>query len=318
MKKWLNALKKEGSSDYIMTENDIYEGNHKMIFSEKTLVDHIWEFIKRLPQEIIPFLILIGTLSGFVIMLTEALNYRAAIGEIALPVITLAFLAVFYKAYTKYINYTPEALQGESDAVKIIFRKQKCGWQFALAWQMLSDRISNINLTLDRVDKGAEFIEPVYLAPEEYEYWLKLRPIALKRLVRAAMIQCTDEMPSFLGAIKIIPRAVKNEKLLTEFKNRVLALAQLYEHTKNYEIECHQIIPDDPLSEAVHEMTYGWTHPIQEGINEFMDILFTLSNIDRKLLKLGKAQVPDFNIIMRAPDNVDEFNRRFDEMFSQN
>jgi len=293
-----------------MTENGIYENSHRIFFYEKQWFEHIWDFIRNNFQELITFFVLTGTLWGFVLVLTEALDNRAAIGEFALPVIIIGVLAVFYKAYIKCITYTPETLQEESDAVKIIFRKQKCGWQYALAWQMLSDRIGNINMTLERIDKGAEFIEPAYLTSEDYDEWLKLRPIALTRLVHASMIQCTDELPSFLAT-------TKHEKQLTELKSRILALVQLYEHTKKYEIECYQIVPQEQFIK-LHEMTYGWTHPIQEGINEFMNILLALANIDRKLLKLGEAQVPDFNIVIRVPDNVEEFCGRLDEIISQN
>ncbi len=290
-----------------MSENGIYQGDHVMRFTERKWYEYIKEYGKRLKEEAPHILPLTGTLWGFAYILAEALDGQASIGSLALPVIITALLAVLYKAWLKLKTYTPEALQDEIEAAKTIYRKQKCGWQFALAEQMLANKIENIDLTLKRIRKGSEFIEPVYMTAEEYYNWLKLRPAALKKLMHATMIQCTDEIPAMLSDLD------DSETKLKELKIRLTALVQLYEHTVRYETECYQIVPQEPFID-LHEMTFGWTEPIQRSINEFMGVLHSLATIDRRLLMAGKVQPAKFNIIVKAPENTGDFCRKLDDI----
>ena len=290
-----------------MSENDVYEGSHMMRFIEKRFHEHIKEYFMTLKEDAGDVFPLTATLWGFAYVLAEALDSKASIGSLALPVIIAALLALLYKAWLKFKTNAPEALQDESETTKNIYRKQSCGWQFALSEQMLADKINIIDLTLKRIKKGVEFIEPINMTVEEYYNWLELRPTALKKLIHVVMIQCTDEIPALLGDMD------DSETNLKKLKIRITALIRLYEHTMRYETECYQIVPREPFVE-LHEMTYGWTEPIQRAINEFMKILHSLATIDRRLLKAGKVQPPNFNRVVNAPENIDEFSRRFDDI----
>ena len=309
MKKIINDSKFEILGDQDMSESGIYEGEHLISYCEKKWFEHIWDLRKYIYGEIFSFFVLVGLLWGFIQVFIAASGNNAAVGEFAFPVIMIAVLLVFYKAYLNYRSYAPEELINESDAVKYIFWKQNCGWQFKLAWQMLSDRVDRIDLTLERIKTGAEFIEPIYLSSKEYYNWLESRPEALKRLIHAAMIQCTMDIPSIL-------KRTSAEEHLPELKARLIALIQLYEYTMKYEIECHKIVPQEPYSE-LHELTYGWTNPIQKSINEFMQILHTLGNVDRKLLIKGEVCVPNFNIDINAPDNIEEFCNKLNDIITK-
>jgi hypothetical protein len=292
-------------------ENGIYQNEHLMRFTEKPWYEHLGAFCNHLRSESSNMFVIVITFGGSVYALVEALGSKATIGSFAWPIVTVAVVVIFYRAHNNYKNYAPEALQDESDTVKRIYREQRCGWQFNLAKQMLYDRTTNIDLTLNQIKRGAVFIAPEYLSPTEYYEWLTLRPVALSRLVDSVMVQCTDEMPAFLKDVD------RGEKMLPEFKGRIIALTQLYEQTKLYEIECYQILPQDPFTK-LHELTKGWTEPIQKGINEFMQILTVLSTIDRKLLKKDKVQPPKFNIIIKAPENVKEFCIGLDMIAARN
>lgn len=289
------------------SEKGLYEGGHMMRFTEKRLHERLIEYYKLFKEDAADIFPLTAALWGFLYVLVEAMDNKVSIGGLALPVIITAVLVLLYKVWLKYKNYTPEVLHEESEAAKIIYRKQNCGWQFALAEQMLIDKISIIDLTLQRIKKGVEFIEPVNMTADEYYNWLELRPEALKRLNHVVMVQCTDEIPALLGDMD------DSETKLRELKIKVSALIRLYEHTMKYEAECFQIVPREPFVD-LHKMTYGWTEPIQRAINEFMEILHSLASIDRNLLKAGKVQPPHFNIIVRAPENIEEFSKRLDDI----
>ncbi|MBS4031258.1 MAG: hypothetical protein KGZ63_07565 [Clostridiales bacterium] len=226
----------------------------------------------------------------------EVADNRIPITKLVLTVVLIALVVISYTALLKYRSFTPEALKDESELVKYIFRKQKCGWQYALACQMMSDRIEDIELTLNRITNGIDFIEPRKIPLEEYFKWLVLRPETLRRLGKSVAIQCTEEFPKFIGKFK-------SEEQLTELKSRVLTFVRLYDYAKNFEVECHQIIPPEPYVQ-VHEMTYGWTEPIRDGISTFMNIMLELSSIDKKSLKAGTVNPPSFNIVFSAPNNI--------------
>lgn len=57
-------------------------------------------------------------------------------------------------------------------------------------------------------------------------------------------------------------------------------------------------------------MCYGWSKPIRQGVNKFVEILDELASLDRKNLKSGAVVPPSFNIEFDAPENIDEFIRR--------
>jgi hypothetical protein len=220
------------------------------------------------------------------------------------PAFVTAFVVVVYKAIQKFRTYVPESLASESKATQAIFRKGACGWQFALALQMLNERTDSCDRTLVRVENGAYFIHPRHLHRSEYIDWLKERPEVLSRLIRAVAIQCVHEIPSILAT-------TRDELSLPALKDSVVQLSSLYKETVDFEVQSRSTRPPEQLNE-VHEMTYEWSKPIRLGIQEFIGVLKSLSEISAKDLKAKTVAPPDFAIKFESPPNVDEFIRRLD------
>lgn len=235
----------------------------------------------------------------------RASGERVPLDELAIPILVLAFALLLYRTYCAKRDYVPDALVGESEAVKSIFRKQKCGWSAALAKRMLEERIQEADAAMERIDKGSEFIAPRHMEYDDYVDWLQTRPELMLRMVRSAALLCTQEVPIALGA-------TKGEDDLPALKREVVALAATYESAKNVEIEWHGVVPPDDFLD-LHQMVYGWTSPIRNGVRSFIEVLDTLAKVDRRELKKGTASVPSFNIVFEKPDNIDEFCRRLNE-----
>jgi hypothetical protein len=285
---------------------DKYEGAHTVTFTETRWYERVRRFFPFLPKEIPLFAAVTISFWGVTKVLAEIAGERLPLSTLAVPVLLTSFVVAAYRAWSKYRAYVPDALVSESKAAQKIYRKGESGWQFALAQQMLTERLAASDRTLERVANGAEFVEPKRLALAEYAHWLQDRPETLSRLVRAVVVQCTSELPSVLAS-------TKTERQLPDVKAGVEQLAALYKFAANFEVECHGVQPPEPF-EDLHKMTFGWSGPIRDGVRDFLAILAVLAAVDRKALKAGAARVPDFNIVFKSPPNIDEFSRKLESV----
>ena len=277
-----------------------------MTFSEKTWYEDWWDYFKWLSGQIDTFAAVAISSWAVSEVLMAASDHRVPIEDLALPVLVLATVVALYRAYRKKSGYVPASLVGESATSKGIFRKQKCGWNAALARQMLEERLQAADAALRRIEKGSEFIGPRQMDYNDYVVWLQMRPEMVLRMVRSAALLCTQEVP-------IAICSTKGEDDLVGLKREIVALSAIYECAKEAEVEWHEVVPPDEFRE-VHEMVYGWTQPIRNGVHRFLDILDELANVDRKTLKLGTASLPSFEIVFEKPDNLNEFSRRLDQI----
>lgn len=285
-------------------EDGLHSGEHNIQFTEKRWYEAVLDFFRFLPAEAPTFATLVVTLWALAEVIMAAAGNRAPVVTFAISVLVIAAMVTGLRAYGRFKNYVPTALQSEAVQVQQIFRKQRCGWQLALTRLMLNNRISSAEIELDRVIRGAAFIPPQQLKSPEYFSWLTSRPEAIQRLVHSVAVLCTQDLPGVVAG-------VRDEGGLARLKVEVDALAALYSHAKDFEIECHEIVPPEPFEDA-HKMTHGWTQTIRSGVAEFLTILDKLASLDAKALQAGTIEPPSFNITFDAPDNLDEFSRRLE------
>lgn len=279
---------------------------HNFTYTEKRWYEFLREYAKRLPGVLNIFIATIISLWAIAEILMVVTNNRVSLRYFVLPVILLALVVSMYKAYLIQKQYVPEYLKSESEKTQQIYRKQKCGWQFKIAMQMLVERIQATEATLDRIKRGTEFVKPNEMDYQNYIDWLCIRPEVMLRLLQSVSLICTKDLPSILAT-------TKSESDLKYLRNEIEALANMYEIAKNLELECHEILPPEKLK-SVHEMTYGWTDPIRKGVQHFLEILNDLSNIDRKQIKDGKIPALSFEIVFEVPENISEYRKRINEI----
>ncbi len=283
-----------------------YAEEHSVTFSEKGFWEHFKDFVSFLSGEVVTFSSVAA--SGWVLaeILIAVFDNRPSISSLAVPVLAGATVVAMYRAYSKLSSYVPEALLSESKQAQTIFRKQKFGWQWALAKEMLFNRISESEAELWRIRQGTEFIRPKPHSSQQYYSWLSNRPEAIIRLLRAVTIQCTAELPATIGA-------TKNEEGLKELKLKIDAFSSLYSTATSFERECHAIVPPEEF-EAVHEMTHGWTDTIRDGVNAFIGIVTKLAELDRAQVEKGLLDPPEFSIVFEPPENLPEFSNRLSQV----
>lgn len=285
-----------------MSDDGEYHGHHTVSFSQTTWTDRLKKFIPYLPREVPLFGAVTISIWGVAEVLSELGGAALSLKNLAAPALITAFVAATYKAVQKYRAHVPETLVSESKASRSIYRKGECGWQFALALQMLRERTDNFDRALGRIENGAHFAQPQHLDTREYMKWLARRPEVLTRLLRAVAVQCVSEIPSILAT-------TKDESSFPELKDSVDQLSLLYKETVDFELASRSTHPPSELVE-VHEMIFGWSRPIRSGIQEFMEVLKALSEIDAKELRRGTATPPSFEIKFESPPNINEFLRR--------
>lgn len=292
-----------------MSDDGKYSAQHTVTFSETVWYERLWRVFSYLPDQVPLFAAVTISFWGVAEVLAEISGETLSLHNLALPVLGTALAVAIYRAAQKYVNYVPEALVSESTAAKKIYRRGRSGWQFALAKEMLVERIAAFDRTLERIESGSQFISPKYLPSPEYLEWLQRKPEILLRLIRAAAIQCTSELPSVLAT-------TKTEADLSNLKGSVEQLACLYEEAAKFELEVHGVKSPAEL-EGIHQMIFGWSAPVREGITNFIEILDAISKIDTKRVKAGTAPMPDFGIKFLPPPNIDKFAEAMKSVYFQ-
>jgi hypothetical protein len=282
-----------------MSDDGRYHARHTVTFSKVSWYEKIWHVASFLPGQAPLFATVTVSFWGVAEVLSEIGGETLSLQNLAIPALTTAFIVASYRAALKYINYVPESLMSESKAAKVIYQKGRFGWQFALAKEMLLDRLGVFDRTLKRVYSGAEFIRPKHLTGPEYLIWLQTRPELLQRLIHAVSLQCTSELPSILARIR-------DESGLEELKDSVVQLMLLYEEAANLEVEARGIKPPTELSD-IHELVFGWSDPIREGVGELLAILDRIGKVNPKRVLKGLDPSPDFEIVFSSLPNIDKF-----------
>jgi hypothetical protein len=282
-----------------MSEDGKYRGQHSVIFTEKTWYERQWNFLKYLPKQIPLFATVTVSFWGVAEILSEIGGETLSLKNLAIPGLLTALVVSLYRAYDNYVKYQPDSLASESSAAKAAFKNGKPGWQFALAREMLAARLLELDWTLNRIERGSQYIQPRQLSGAEYFAWLCGRPEILTRLVRAVAIQCTSELTAVIAQTKC-------EKDLENLKSSIDQLASLYEETVKFELDVRGVKPPNNL-ENIHGLTFNWSLPVREGVGSFVSILDSISKVNVKRVASGHETVPNFGIEFLPPSNLDAF-----------
>ena len=280
-------------------EEGKYSETHEVTYSETRWYEKTYEFLRFLPHETPVFIATSLSMWGVSEILVAITGGQLSVGEFAGPTLLVAFAVALLRAFNRYTAYVPDPLKNESKVTKAIYRKQKCGWQFAMGRQMLSERIARTEASLERIRRSAEYVEPKLVELSDYLDWLKTRPTAFLRLSRSICILCTEDIPNVLAN-------PKSEESLSLIVIEIDALAGLYERLKEQELSCYEIVPPQSL-EQLHELTHGWSETIRAGVNQFLGILSKLASINRRELIAGTVSLPSFSIVFESPPAVEKF-----------
>ncbi len=277
-----------------------YNESHTVTFSEKVWYERMLDYLRFLPKEF-PLIVAVSlSLWSFSEIINAATNSPPLDAAIAQPILAISLAAALVRAYYAYRSYVPTVLLTESEVTQAIYRQQKCGWNFAMARQMLSERIARSEASLERIERGAEYVDPKILGLDDYLAWLRRRPEVFQNLARTVATICTSDLPGVIATTKL-------EADLSRLIFEVDALAGVYDRMRAQELSSHEIVPPEPF-EKIHSLTHGWTVTIRDGVGQFLDILDAVAKLDRKALIAGTLETPSFVFTFESPKAVEQFS----------
>ena len=131
---------------------------HTLTFSYKSVFEHLIELIKSYPKQIPQALAIF--IAIWAIAEIFLLDDKSNLKDVMLPAIILSIIVSVYNCIKCYRNESPEFLRNETNNIKKMFFRQRLGWQYAIAKEMIENRISESEFTLVRIRQNAEYIVP--------------------------------------------------------------------------------------------------------------------------------------------------------------
>jgi hypothetical protein len=273
---------------------------HTLSFSYRTIFEHALGIVRLYPRQLPKFVTVFVTIwaSAEIFLLEDKSN----LNDVVLPAIVISLIVSSYYCVRNYRNSTSEVIKNESNIIRTAFFKQKLGWQYFMAKEMIESRIIESDLSLLRIRQNAEYIPPKNVTDEEFIEFVKSQPEKVLRLLSAAKIACIHYLPNALSQIK------KGTDLeLQILKKEVDNVANIYIQAVAYERSIYEIVPSGKYNE-VHEYMKGWTDPIREGISQLITLLDKLANIKKNELKNLQGIVKEYKIVFESPKNIDLFD----------
>jgi len=271
-------------------------------FTEKGFTELLTEWFRFLVKESPKFVSVVISASTFFVVLDAIVGGTVSTWEWGAAALVIGLSVVIYASIRAYLDYTPEVLREESEAARLIYRQQKCGWQAALGLQILRDNINKLEYKIERIFEGSQFIEPEVIDSPKYLEWATDRMARLNLLVDNLTTICTVSIPRAISR-------VDTEEDLERLVDEVYNLVSVYRYFVDFEAEAKRCVPPRKAVYA-HAMATNWTSSFRDGVRQFMDILKTISEVDKKELKKGTAKLPSLEITFGEPKNVVEYGAR--------
>lgn len=279
-----------------------------LTFTHKNVLDHIisfgYKYIKNIPKTIALFC----SLWAVIEILTSG-DDTSKIKVFLLPYLVLTTVISLCITVRDYINDIPEELKEENKAIKKAYVLRRIGWEYSIIYEMLEARIQSLQNVFERIKNSTEYIPPAFISSEDYIDFIKLQPIKLLRLVKAAKDTCVFSIPA-----RITSKDEIKENGFKNIKNEIDNLTELYKQTIIFEKDILSIIPDEKYRE-LHELMSGWTNPIRDGIDQYCLNMKYLSRITKKQIK--REKLVEANIVFNPPENLDYFNLELNRLISE-
>jgi hypothetical protein len=277
-------------------------------FSYKNWREHAKCILAHWPAMLLTSAAVFGTVWGLV----EASSYLAGKnlqGRLSyLLAVVVAVASAVGRSVFVYIHDCPEGLENESSRARRIAQIQRPKWEYALARQLLRDKLTRLDTELADILSGRVYVPiETRMSLEDYVQWLELRsPNALRMVGVVKQVAITDFAEAVVSREE---QAARPAGIL----NAIDRIRDVYAETVAFERAGRSVDPP-PGFETVHALQFGWTEPIRNGIQQlfgFLDHVLHLDPTDKSVVQ--------YTITFDEPANVasfcQELNRLEQEMF---
>lgn len=202
-----------------------------------------------------------------------------------------------------YKNYIPVGLEYEGEKARKIAFSKKPFWEYALGYEIISNRINDIDRNLDDVLNNRVHVKVVRVLGElEYIDWIRTRPENLLRLV---------EVTKQLLLFDLIDAIHADENNDVDYQNLVRVadlIKNAYRSAYEYEIEGREIKFPSTFN-LVHEIQSGWASVIRDGYRQMLNILSSVA-----MRKKGDLSPLEQVITFEQAPRIDEFNEELEKI----
>ncbi|MPQ76134.1 hypothetical protein [Hydrogenovibrio sp. JE_KL2] len=263
------------------------------------------EFIKQQWKKISLYL-----LSWFsVLWLTvEVLNFfypKISLNShiVLLGILAVSFLVAVVHSFLEYKRHIPLGLENESIQVHKIVRVKKPFWEYALAYELLRERIEFIDQALDDVLNNRVHIKISRVMDiEEYMQWLVTRPENLIKMVEVSKTLLISDL------VQAIHPDEGREVNYTDVIRVADLIKDLYTNLYEFEIEGRTIqVPDG--FEFVHQIQSGWATVIRDAFHQMLEVLLTVSRRDK-----GDLSPINGTITFEEPPKIQEYHDELERL----
>ncbi len=226
-------------------------------------------------------------------------------GIVLFIVLTICLVGAVLRCFIDYRHAIPQGLEDESPIIQGIARSKKHFWEYALAYELVRNRIEIIDQKLEDILKNRIHIKVVKsMDVESYIKWMQTRPENLLRIVETA------KQLLIFDLVHAIHSEDGEEIDLYKLIRVVGLVGDLYKSTYDFEVEGREIIIPEGF-ELAHEIQFEWTSVIRDGFHQMLSILKSIAEREKDNFAPVEA-----TITFEVPPRIDEFCEELERLIT--
>lgn len=209
-------------------------------------------------------------------------------------------------AARRYLSGSPREFAAESRRVRRLLQLQPQGWPYALAAELLDDRVRAAIDELDDTVAGRVFCTPRrFRSVQEYAGWAINLTRQWQELVAVAeQLLVVDLASACASHLDPIRRAERIRRVVERIADVVWRAVEI-------EKECRGAVPPSPF-EHMGELQRGWSRVILSATEQTPAVFRRASR-----LRHDDESRSEFTIVFETPTNLDIFAREVERMADQ-
>lgn len=286
-------------------DENIVENKKTISFTYMTWLDHARAFFQVQWKKLAIYSIAIFGVMWGVIEAASFFAPNSNLGNsyILSCIISLCALISLSRCIHDYKNRVPIGLEKESSTAHKIAINKKHFWEYALAKQLIENRIKHIDDELDDITRNRTHVKITRkLDIEEYIQWMQTRPQNLLGFIKTA------QQLLIFDLIHAIHTDEDNEADLKNLVKVANLVEDLYRSIYDYEIEGREIIVPEEF-ELAHEIQSTWGCVTRDSFHQMLKILNGVATRNKNDLSPIRE-----TITFEKPPRLDEYISEVDKI----
>lgn len=276
------------------------------VFHRKSASEHVTAVLREWRSFSITASVVFGAIWGAAEATAYFLDLSFRGWQFFAGAVSVSLLAGIARAAYAYVHSCPPGIEGESRVARRIAQLQGPLWEYRLARQLLSDKLTELDRELDDLLENRVLV-PItrHVGLAEFSEWTTLRLSTLMRMADVAQRLLISDFPA---AIKSRPERHAEPLRILSVVDQIRAL---YSETVAFERETRATETEEVLAGA-HRLMHGWSSPMRSGIQQMNGFLDRILSLDPK----GKHHV-EYTITFPELPNQREIDEELERVLGQ-